>query len=145
MRMHINHYMLIMSIFILIIHKPLCRMDSGFIITHPATLFLLSDWSCHLTGQLWEWLQSREEMMNESWTNTMVQQRQTLSRTWAVAWGEKVSPGWRGYAEGINKRNEAGDAAEKRVKILKTRQESRPLCKETYHMSNWVTISKVKA
>ena len=58
---------------------------------------------------------------------------------------QKVSPGWRGYAEGINKRNEAGDAAEKRVKILKTRQESRPLCKETYHMSNWVTIFKVKA
>lgn len=58
---------------------------------------------------------------------------------------QKVSPGWRGYAEGINKRNEIGDAREKRVEVLKTRQESRPLCKQTYHMSTWISIFKVKA
>lgn len=42
---------------------------------------------------------------------------------------QKVSPGWRGYSEGINKRNETRDATEKRVKIPKTRQESRAVCK----------------
>ena len=33
----------------------------------------------------------------------------------------KVSAGWRGFAEGTNKRSEIGDAREKRVKVLKTR------------------------